>query len=345
VIGCQRVSEGCRHCWAVGMAWRHQHNPSQARYHGLTRAAAHGPEWTGEVRFVPEVLAAPLGWRRPRRIAVSPMGDLFRGTDEEIAAVFGVMAACPQHAFLLLTKQVERAVQWFAWHEGASGAVANAYAAVYVARELGVQGGWWPRGFNPEAYVRPWPLPNVHIGFSAENQAAFNARWPWMASLADAGWNTWASLEPLLGPIDMTRVEVIRPEGSMPGAWMNALTGHVIGPDDMMPGRLRHVVAGGESGPGARPMHPDWARSLRNQCAAAGVPYCHKQNGEWADVGDAHALAEQGMHARDNERALNLAGGHGFHGEAPRRMRRVGKKAAGRELDGVVHDAFPEPRP
>ena len=102
------------------------------------------------------------------------------------------------------------------------------------------------------------------------------------------------------------------------------------------------VICGAETGLGARPMHPDWARSLRDQCQNADVPLFFKSWGEWADVGDAHQLAEEGVKRHDNERVINLAGGHGFHGDSPRVMRRVGKKAAGRLLDGRTWEQFPE---
>ncbi len=114
--------------------------------------------------------------------------------------------------------------------------------------------------------------------------------------------------------------------------------------DDLQPymHRIGWIVAGGESGPNARPMHPDWARGLRDQCEIASVPFFFKQWGEWSDVGDAHDLAERGYRRQGNERVVNLAGGHGFHGTDPRVMARVGKRRAGRLLDGRTHDEFPE---
>lgn len=105
------------------------------------------------------------------------------------------------------------------------------------------------------------------------------------------------------------------------------------------------VICGGESGPHARPMHPDWARSLRDQCIAAGVPFLFKQWGEWQSLGCAHSLAECGVKMGANSRVVNFAGGHGFNGVKPVRMARVGKKAAGRLLDGRTWDQFPEVRP
>ncbi|OYW47347.1 MAG: hypothetical protein B7Z36_04055 [Novosphingobium sp. 12-63-9] len=110
--------------------------------------------------------------------------------------------------------------------------------------------------------------------------------------------------------------------------------------------KLNWVIAGGESGPGARPMHPDWARSLRDQCAAAGVPFHFKQWGEWVSVYDRdrddpewNKVPKPGDW--DRKRWLNLAGGQGFHGDKLNMMRKVGKKAAGRLLDGVTHDGVP----
>jgi len=109
--------------------------------------------------------------------------------------------------------------------------------------------------------------------------------------------------------------------------------------------KLHQIIGGGESGPGARPMHPEWARSLRDQCAAAGVPYFHKHNGEWEVIYDRNRDDPDWRRcpqAKDNrERYVNYAGGQGFHGERVVFMRRTGKHAAGRLLDGIEHNELP----
>ncbi|MGW8286400.1 MAG: DUF5131 family protein, partial [Candidatus Deferrimicrobiaceae bacterium] len=114
VIGCRRVSDGCSRCYAERMAYRLE-KMGQKQYAGLTVLGKSGRRWTGEVRLVPDKLGEPLRWRKPRRVFVNSMSDLFHEDvpDEYIAAVFGVMAACPQHTFQVLTKRPERAAEWF----------------------------------------------------------------------------------------------------------------------------------------------------------------------------------------------------------------------------------------
>ncbi len=115
VRGCSRVSPGCQHCYAERMA-RRSDRPGGA-YEGLTVLAHDGPRWNGKVRLVPEKLDEPLRWRKPRMVFVNSMSDLFHEDipNEFIAAVFGVMAASPQHTFQVLTKRAERMRDWFQW--------------------------------------------------------------------------------------------------------------------------------------------------------------------------------------------------------------------------------------
>ncbi len=181
----------------------------------------------------------------------------------------------------------------------------------------------------------------------------------------------WLSCEPLLGPVDLTRVGYGEdpfdecgghPESAIgavaTGMWWDATTGHFWSDNRHVDGsrsglelsarypRIDWVVCGGESGARSRPMHPDWARGLRDQCAATSLPFLFKQWGEWAVTYDRDAEDPDWRRcptARDNnERYLNLAGGHGFHGERVVFVRKSGKKAAGRLLDGVLHDGYPE---
>lgn len=161
------------------------------------------------------------------------------------------------------------------------------------------------------------PLNHVWLGVSIEDQKRADERRPAMKALADAGWNVWVSYEPALGPVDWT-------------GWDFA----------------KQIVAGGESGPGARPSHPDWYRVTRDWCAARGIAFFFKQWGQFAilyDRADDPEWTNCGRIADENPtgRWLNLAGGHGFHGERVVFAKPIGKKAAGRLLDGVIHDARP----
>lgn len=181
------------------------------------------------------------------------------------------------------------------------------------------EGGW---------AFKEWPLPNVWLGVSVEDQTRADQRIPDL--LATHAAVRWISAEPLLGPVDLQHIEYY------PGFLLDGLTGKSQDgacPDG--PG-LDWIVTGGESGPNARPMHPDWARSLRDQCAAANVPFFFKQWGEWAEVDEGPYNFLMGP---DGERCT---GSETVNGAAP--MRKVGKKAAGRLLDGTEHNAMPEGR-
>jgi protein gp37 len=183
-----------------------------------------------------------------------------------------------------------------------------------------------------------WPLPNVWMGVSVEDQKRANERVPDL--LTTPAVVRFLSCEPLLGPVD---VRQIRNAGE-PGGPLNALTGYqaltsaggqgvgyYFAQDDEAVPRLDWVIVGGESGPGSRPMHPDWARGLREQCAAAGVPMLFKQWGDWV----LSPSPEATMAVRPDQRDfMDLAGWQNA-------MIRVGKRAAGRLLDGVQHDGMP----
>ena len=204
-----------------------------------------------------------------------------------------------------------------------------------------------------------WPLPNVWLGVSIEDQARAAERIPLLLDTPAAV--RWISAEPLLGPIDLTSLC----DGYSFWSATEGLRYHDA-PDDSpshseRKPRLDWVVAGGESGPGARPMHPDWARQLRDQCAAAGVPFLFKQWGDWGPVTvegdpewetiDEGVTPENAVILNPRETCLLYRDGsrhdQGWAGpdEFPREMIRIGKKATGRRLDGQLHDTFPEARP
>jgi len=250
VTGCSKVSSGCKFCYAETFAGR-----QMGRWKG--RAFT-------DVRCHEDRLEQPLRWRKPRRVFVNSMSDLFHPAvpDAFIDRVFAVMALTPQHTYQVLTKRPERM---------------RAYlnSQFTTTREGFVKGCAWELLGHPPLHKfahhnvlqRPWPLPNVWLGFSAEDQESFNIRWPSMAALANAGWLTFCSAEPLLGRIDLASVESV----SSRGMFFNALT------DDG--GALSWVIVGGESGPGARPCDVAWIRSIVRQCQAADVPCFVKQVG------------------------------------------------------------------
>lgn len=322
VTGCSVVSPGCTNCYAMGLAGtRLRNHPSRA---GLTDESKAGPVWNGKVRLNEEWLTQPLKWRRPRMIFVCAHGDLFHEgvPDEWIDRVFAVMALSPQHTFQVLTKRAKRMREYMGdmMQPGSARVMkigqATAQFVAFVADQSSVV--WFP-------------LPNVWLGVSAEDQTRADERVPDL--LATPAAVRFVSAEPLLGPIDFN--EVI----PNPIAW-----NFKYGFDG-----LNWIIAGGESGRDARPMHPDWARSIRDQCATAGVAFFFKQWGEWEVAVDrerddpdwrkdySHDYVDRGK-----SRWLNLAGGRGFHGERFHVMRQVGKAVAGRLLDGQTHDAMPQ---
>jgi protein gp37 len=263
--GCRRKSEGCRNCYAERLiSTRLRHTE---KYKGLAVYTEGGPRWTGESRLWAADLEMPLRLRKPSRIFVADMGDLFfeGNPNQEIAAVFGVMAAAPQHTFQVLTKRPERAAEWFKWIGEVGGigpwlranwsSVRDLFAGgarftTYRGRKVGSKDAAGAMVLNA-AGVQTWPLPNVHLGVSAEDQATYNDRVPILVHKCPAEAH-WVSLEPQLGPIELRG------------------TGHI---------HLAWVVQGGESGPGARPFDIEWARSMRDECAESGISYFLKQLG------------------------------------------------------------------
>ena len=313
ITGCTLVSEGCRHCYAARLAaTRLREHPSRA---GLARVNAAGEaKFTGEVRFNEDWLDQPLRWRRPRRIFVCAHGDLFHESvrDGWIDRVFAVMGQARQHTFQVLTKRPERARR-------------------YLDRAPSRQ-----RDFDCHSGFEhlDLPLPNVWLGTSVEDQATADARIPHL--LATPAAVRFISAEPLLGSVDLTGHLWGRTE-PCPGCPQDAdcdcgpLPRHMLGeePD------LSWAIVGGESGPGARPMHPDWARSLRDQCQAAGVPFLFKQWGDWAETGS----PTHWVGADEGYGIIEV----GYEAEGDALVERVGKKAAGRLVDGRDWDEMPEP--
>lgn len=279
ITGCSLASPGCTNCYAMKMAGtRLRDHPSRA---GLTRSVNGHHVWTGEVRFNEQWLTQPLRWKRPRMIFVCAHGDLFHESvpDAWIDRVFAVMALAPQHTFQVLTKRAERMREYLT--TGRSGNVWRA------TRSLGLPE--LQRAKRLDSHVRRrvfLPLPNVWLGVSVEDQARADERIPHL--LATPAAVRWISAEPLLGPVDLNRIKMVdyvtEAGGSVQG-WESALNGKRFDEwsDEDSEGwpKLDWVVCGGESGAGARGSCAEveqWMRSLRDQCAAAGVAFFGKQN-------------------------------------------------------------------
>lgn len=253
VRGCSRVSEGCRHCYAERIAARYAGGKvilpggreQTAPFYGFAEATASGPRWTGRVELIPEKLDEPLRWKKPARIFVNSMSDLFHEklANLEIAAVFGVMAAAPQHTFQVLTKRPARMRSWFEW-VGADG----------LAR------------------IIPWPLPNVWAGVSVEDQATADERIPLLLQTPAAV--RFVSYEPALSGVDfepwLGKCPACNGTGCKPGRGFGA---------GCAGAGLSWLIVGGESGPKARLFDLAWARSTIAACKATGVPVFYKQGG------------------------------------------------------------------
>lgn len=267
---CERISDGCVNCYAETMNKR------------MLPAWGTGLKYTVpnrervEIFLDKEELLKPLRWRKPRKVFPCSMTDWCAEfvTDEMRDRMLAVAALCPQHTFQFLTKRADRCAEYFA-ASNFGGERVDVKAEVQMMCER-------PARFFPRAFDRlplnsdkriPWPLANVLIGFSAENQECFDTRWEHMRKLAAVGWRVWCSAEPLLSAINMKYALRPNPYDRIPGGYRGDRP-------DMM-AKLSWVVVGGESGHGARPMHPDWARSLRDQCVAASVPFFFKQWGQW----------------------------------------------------------------
>lgn len=354
VVGCTILSPGCTNCYAMRMAARLEamdegsfrarveesvdlaHDRDQeeriraemnnsrvpSHYAGLTKPSKAGPVWTGKVALAPEhTLTEPLRRRKPTTWFVNSMSDLFHEAipDEWIDRVFAVMALCPQHTFIVLTKRSAR-MRAYLSHDADTIMHRWCNTDAWMEAENRVLHDDMPN--ESSASVRETarleaaiaaanhPLPNVWLGVTAERQQEADERIPDL--LATPAAVRLVSAEPLLGPVDFG---------------MNTLVGiarrrTAVGGHESVP-RLDWVIVGGESGPGARPMHPAWARSIRDQCKAAGVPFFFKQWGEWAPE---VLQAERGGVIRDIDA-----------GE----LKRFGKSRAGRLLDGIEHSEMP----
>lgn len=272
VRGCARVSPGCEHCYAE----RQAHRFSSVRpgyslpYEGLTVLGKHGPRWTGRARFVPEMLGAPLKWLKPQRVFVNSMSDLFHDdvTEAEIASVFGVMAACPQHTFQILTKRPERMLEWFEWMDRDVD-VDSDVCGPPVPVVCGIHAANYGADVDYLGIKGPWPLPNVWLGVSCEDQQRADERIPLLLEAPAA--LRFVSAEPLLEEVSLFAF--------LPGALRDkCLTILNQGASVALPG-VDWVIVGGESGPGARPCDIGWVGSIVTECRTAGVPCFVKQLG------------------------------------------------------------------
>lgn len=309
MVGCEDVSPGCANCYAKRSIWRLQHNPNPkiaAANAGLTKRLSNGRiGWTGAVNCLPDRLDAPLHWKKPKKIFVNSQSDLFHKDvpDAFIDDVFATMTEAHWHTYQVLTKRPER-----------------------MAHYMNSRTGKWYRGY-PQS---------VWLGTSVENQETADERIPWL--LQTPAVLRFLSCEPLLGPLKLFQY-LNWPKCTCDGEYAPCEECDALGPRT----DIGWCIVGGESGPGARPAHPDWYRSLRDQCQNADVPFFFKQHGL--------SLAESQFASFSTDRAIQdcfkrsydmyEGGKRSFlaHGE---RFYPMSKEDSGHLLDGVEHFNWPE---
>lgn len=276
VVGCTKVSAGCTHCYAIRVAHRLETAFRQPVYEGLTRTLPDGSRnWTGTVRCLPERLQQPLKWAQPRRVFVNSMSDLFHEgvPDEFLDQVFGTMALATAHTFQVLTKRPERMLSYI-----------QRLGKRLEAEFPYLQAVGRPDGVGHRVVVRwgdgsalanelSWPLTNVWLGVSVEDQAAADERIPLLLETPAAV--RFLSCEPLLGPIRLENV-LCGCDGADPVVCPRCGGRGLL---DTLRMGVSWVIVGGESGPHHRPMDPGWARSLRDQCQERGAAFLFKQWG------------------------------------------------------------------
>lgn len=293
VTGCTPASEGCQNCYARRMA---------NRLRGRCGYPADDPF---RVTLHPERLEEPLKWKKPRRVFVCSMSDLFHEDVHpyDIMQIFNVMAKAKQHTFLVLTKRPEKMLEFYKRLRPGN-VIPGPYFSI-----TGIGEGW--AGSPPR-------LPdNIWLGITAENQQRADERIPILLQIPAAV--RFVSVEPMLGPVDLSLSDGVDLSMSV-GTGLKPGKSYLIN-------SLDWVICGGETGPGARPMHPDWVRSLVLQCKNAGVPFFFKQHGEW-------------LH---ETQGIDFHEGHKYYVWPDESMSfRVGKKQAGRILDGRTWDEMPE---
>ena len=258
VRGCSRVSEGCRHCYAERMASRF----TEGAFH---RFAKRG-KWTGRVELIPSKLDEPLRWRKPRRVFVTSMSDLFHEklSDDARDAVFAVMALAQQHTFQSLTKRPDNQRRYLSDPETPKRVARSlSFRFTYLSKSLSTIDGVRVVDFDTARVARvpelAWPLRNLWLGVSVEDQPTADERIPLLLGTPAA--TRFVSFEPAIGSVDFDDHR----------DWLT--------PSKAAGQALDLVIVGGESGPGARPFDVAWARSTIRQCREAGVAAFCKQLG------------------------------------------------------------------
>lgn len=352
-IGCTKVSEGCKFCYAEQDMDKRRGRVKWGPLPKGTRILTSDAYWKQPLKWNREaavagerrrVFCSSLAdvfedWQGPIKLGFSEWigADLYKEEDGAWSTGGGVLAQTDRRDSLPLVTLNDVRIRLFELIEQTPALDWQ----LLTKRPENVM------DMVPPEWYEAFP-PNVWLGTSCEDQKTADERIPHLLQCPAAV--RFLSCEPLLGPIDLSDIE----RGN-PNTGYNPLTGHmwggIPGGEDWFPNqRIGWVICGGESGPNARPMHPDWARSLRDQCQAAGVPYFFKQwgeyhprlaNGAWPDGSSGDCDCLPGLHLWLD--GTVYAPGDGKHGVATN-MKKVGKHRAGRLLDDRAWDQFPEVR-
>lgn len=257
IVGCSKISAGCKNCYAEKLAWRLV-CMNQNHYIPVVRNVGYGNkthDWTGETAFVESALEKPLHWKKPRKIFVCSMGDLFHESVpfEWIDKVMAVIALCPQHTFLVLTKRPERMKEYFI--EPIGGLTRRNYITSAISHQT----------FRSE--VEHWNLNHLWLGVTTENQEQADKRIPILLQIPAA--KRFVSVEPMLSEVDIRRY--------MLSDYDKAAHDHQMTGMECQTNKLNWVICGGETGSKARECKVDWVRDLMVQCEVARVPFFFKK--------------------------------------------------------------------
>jgi len=263
IIGCSKISSGCKNCYAERMAGRLANIQSQVINYGQVvewKESEKGSDypmskWNGKTHFVESALEKPFKWKKPRRIFVCSMGDLFHESVpfEWIERVWKIMAMCTQHTFLVLTKRPERIIPFFKY-------VGNRVKKSDLDSVP-------TQSENPFDYINT--LPNVWIGVTAENQKMADKRIPIFLKVPAA--KRFVSIEPMLGPVDLTSIK------GDAGSYYQVLEPIKWAGVKNRREAIDWVIIGSESGPNRRWCIEKWVEDLIKQCEMANVPIVVKQ--------------------------------------------------------------------
>lgn len=312
-IGCTKVSPGCDHCYAEQLMDKRLHKVVWGAHGERVRTSA--ATWREPIRWNARHAQFFAAHGRRQRVFCASLADVFDNAVDPSwrEDLFALIRSTPNLDWLLLTKRIGN-----------------------VPAMVSIISGWLPD--------------NVWLGATIVNQAEADRDIPKL--LAVPARVRFLSMEPLLGPVDLTRVMRSSPDSdwSYCDDVLRGFRAHKCGGHISPENAVNWVIVGGESGADARPMHPDWARDLRDQCAAAGVPFLFKQWGEWApgeNCGGPPTRTERVADWFGDEWSFGTmtpSEHDGLSYDDEPTVYRIGKKTAGRHLDGRTHDEFPEAR-